>query len=369
MTHIPALLRDAVNSASPTGSARPTAYRFDERSSAPARVQRDRTTKTGPLSAANLSLLLRDRMHELITDLTGSTPRVNARGCVRLRRRGSLAIYAQGPKRGLWYDFEAGVGGDPLGLVAYVHRSSVADALSWSRRWLGHSAGLLAGQRHPSAPPIYTGESRRTRPSFPNWSEEMAIALWRSGRSPAGTAAEAYLKSRGLSLPVDAPLRFAPVAWRNPNNGPPGPAMLAQLTRPETNEPVGIHVTYLRDDGSGKADGPGQKVILGRTGVVRLVPDEEVTVGLGLAEGIETSLAIMQRIGWRPVWAATSAGAIARFSVLSGIEALTLFADPDHAGIGAARVCASRWSEEGREVRIIRPPTGDWDDATRGRAA
>jgi len=45
-----------------------------------------------------------------------------------------------------------------------------------------------------------------------------------------------------------------------------------------------------------------------------VVPDEGVTAGLGLAEGIETALAVMQRAGWSPVWAATSAGAMDRFA-------------------------------------------------------
>ena len=39
-----------------------------------------------------------------------------------------------------------------------------------------------------------------------------------------------------------------------------------------------------------------------------------MTAGLGLAEGIETALAVMQRAGWSPVWAATSAGAMDRFA-------------------------------------------------------
>ncbi len=33
----------------------------------------------------------------------------------------------------------------------------------------------------------------------------------------------------------------------------------------------------------------------------RLADDEAVTIGLGVCEGIETALAIMQRVGWRPV--------------------------------------------------------------------
>ena len=54
----------------------------------------------------------------------------------------------------------------------------------------------------------------------------------------------------------------------------------------------------------------------GRQGVVRITPDEDVTYGLGIAEGVEDALAVVMDWG-RPVWAATSAGAIERFPVLS----------------------------------------------------
>jgi hypothetical protein len=147
--------------------------------------------------------------------------------------------------------------------------------------------------------------------------------------------------------------------------------MLALMTNPATGEPCGVHRTFLARDGNGKAPGPlPAKMMAGAAGVVRLVPDEDVTMGLGIAEGIETSFSVMQGYGWRPVWAATSAGMIRTFPVLPGIEALTLFADADGAGITAAEACAERWAEAGREVEVIAPPAGfDFNDTLRSRAA
>ena len=179
-----------------------------------------------------------------------------------------------------------------------------------------------------------------------------------------GTPAEAYLASRGLVLPSDAPLRFHPSCPRGPERLP---ALVALMTDPATAEPCGVHRTFLRGDGNGKAEGQA-KMMAGNAGVIRLVPDEDVTLGLGIAEGIETALAVMQRTGWRPVWAATSAGAMRRFPVLPGIEALTIFADTGEAGIGAATECAERWTAAEREARILAPPRDDWDDVTRGAA-
>jgi hypothetical protein len=141
--------------------------------------------------------------------------------------------------------------------------------------------------------------------------------------------------------------------------------MISLMTNAITNEPCGLHRTFLNSDGTKISHGE-KKMTLGNCGPIRLVPDEEVTLGIGIAEGIETSLAIMQRAGWQPVWAAGSAGGIAKFPVLHGIESLTIFPDADDKGasVKAAQSCAERWTDAGRAVRIVTPPNGkDWHDA------
>jgi hypothetical protein len=232
------------------------------------------------------------------------------------------------------------------------------EAYRWALGWLGPScsAGTGPEPRYPVASP----EPPRAVPD----TADLARRIWREAIPAAGTLAEAYLASRGLVLPVGAPLRFHPACPRGADRLP---AMIALMTTPDTAQPCGAHRTFIRADGSGKADGQA-KMMAGAAGVIRLVRDEDVTLGLGLAEGIETALAVMQRTGWRPVWAASSAGAIRRFPVLAGIGDLTVFADTGDAGIGAAEDCAARWSIAGQGARIIAPPIGDWDDATRGHA-
>jgi hypothetical protein len=121
------------------------------------------------------------------------------------------------------------------------------------------------------------------------------------------------------------------------------------MAHPLTGEACGVHRTFLND----AAHKIGRKM-LGRQGVIRVSGDAEVTTGLGISEGVEDALAVILS-GWRPVWAATSAGAIARFPIIEGILALTIFADADEAGAIAAQSCARRWAEAAREARIIRP--------------
>ncbi|MGH9553467.1 MAG: toprim domain-containing protein [Terriglobales bacterium] len=126
-------------------------------------------------------------------------------------------------------------------------------------------------------------------------------------------------------------------------------AVIALMTDPTSNEPCGIHRTFLNPDGTKR-----ERKMIGRQGVVRLSPDEDVTQGFGICEGVEDGLAVLLS-GWSPVWAATSAGAIARFPVLPGIESLTIFADTDEVGLNAAEACASRWDAAGREIAIREP--------------
>jgi hypothetical protein len=140
-------------------------------------------------------------------------------------------------------------------------------------------------------------------------------------------------------------------------------AIIAVMTDPVTAEPTGaISRTYLDPEGRklGKA-----KTLGSPAGIVRLSLDEDVLEGLHLAEGLETALSAMS-IGLRPMWATGSTALMAKFPVLSGIEALTIIADHDANGAGerAASEVASRWREAGKETRIIvRDGIGDINDA------
>ena len=87
-------------------------------------------------------------------------------------------------------------------------------------------------------------------------------------------------------------------------------------------------------------------------GVIRLWPDECVTQGLAVAEGIETALCAAH--AFTPVWSTIDAGNLAALPILSGIDALTIFADADAAGERAAAACATRWATVA-EVAVITP--------------
>jgi hypothetical protein len=171
---------------------------------------------------------------------------------------------------------------------------------------------------------------------------EYALTLWGEAVSLPETRGWRYFaEQRGLDLTRLGKLDDA-LRWHRKIG-----TVVALMTDPTTNKPTGIHRTILNPDGTKR-----ERRMLGKAGVIRLSPDEEVLEGIGLTEGIENGLAALL---WKfaPVWAAASAWGISSFPLLSGIESLTIFADDDEAGALATQTCAERWADAGREVRIF----------------
>jgi putative DNA primase/helicase len=172
---------------------------------------------------------------------------------------------------------------------------------------------------------------------------DAAMRWWRQAGPLDGSLGERYfVEHRKQNV---RPLRLAHCLRYHADTR----AVVALMTDAVSGEPVGIHRTFLDCNGA-KID----RKMLGRQGVVRLTPDADVTGSLGLTEGLEDSIAALIS-GWAPVWAATSAGAMARFPVLAGIEALTIFADSDDTGLNAARACCSQWRQAGRDANWVAP--------------
>lgn len=308
-----------------------------------------------------ISSALAANIEALAASLLGN-PTQRAGHELRYRRKGSLSVVVRGDKRGRFFDHERGEGGDALELVRQVNGGTVGDAMRWARDWLGLDPSI-----RPVAPAI---EPAADLPVDDTERVERALAIWAETVPLIGTAAESYLRNRRIAPPDDvADLRFHPKCPAG--EGQRLPAMVALMRDIKTNEPRGIHRTFLKPDGTGKHE--AGKKMLGRAAgtVIKLCDDADVTLGLGLAEGIENALSLWA-YGWWPVWAAGSAGAIRTFPVLDGIETLTIFSDADDAGVGieAARSCAMRWQAAGRSVEIHKPPAGaDWNDIVRKAAA
>lgn len=179
----------------------------------------------------------------------------------------------------------------------------------------------------------------------------------------------AYLSARGCAIPPpDADLRFDPMA-RHPS-GYVGPAIIALVTD-ATDARIArtLHRTWVQAHGiKARVQTPRMLLPSHRKagGVVRLWPDEAVTYGLGIAEGIESALSAAQ--AFKPMWSCLDAGNLSQFPPLHGVETLTVFGDHDPAGLRAAEKCITRWMHAGRRVRIICPPEAgdDMNDFLQG---
>jgi putative DNA primase/helicase len=198
------------------------------------------------------------------------------------------------------------------------------------------------------------------RQSTLDWSDT-ADFTWRKTLPLRGTVGQTYLEHRGCVLPPrDSHLRYLQPSDRYP------PSLCAAISDVISGEPISLHFTRLAFDGRGKAgtDHHDKLLLKGHRkggGCIRLWPDEAVTYGLAVAEGIETALAAAR--AFRPVWATVDAGNLAAMPVVSGIESLTIIADHDDAGIRAARECAQRWAAAGRQARIALPKMPGMDAA------
>jgi putative DNA primase/helicase len=247
--------------------------------------------------------------------------------------------------------------------------------------WLCHRCGEKGGTRqtHDGGAPAPRPQQhleRKRHETLSDWGR----AFWENARSIGpDTIAGRYLIGRGCTLPPfpgETHLRWHP-ALSDRVSGYTGPALVALVTEVDSGEAINLHRTWLRADGSGKApiEKP-RRLLKGHCsrGVVRLWPDAAVTLGLVLGEGLETCLAAA-RAGLMPCWSTISAGNLAAFPVLPGLDGLTILVDHDkpnpktgkRAGIEAAGEVVTRYVAAGfdpkRDLRIVLPPTEGEDVA------
>ncbi|KNX39819.1 hypothetical protein ROTO_36470 [Roseovarius tolerans] len=187
-----------------------------------------------------------------------------------------------------------------------------------------------------------------------------AERIWQEAQPIAGTAAEAYLRGRGITCALPHTLRFHPACFHGPT-AQRFPAMVAAVH----GGSFAVHRTYLRPDGSGKAglDG-GDKLMLGATagGAVRLTDGPGRLV---VAEGIESGLSLACGLldGPATLWAGLSTSGIRGLCLPVQPGRLTIACDGDTPGRDAAHALAERAHGLGWQVGICDPGTGaDFND-------
>jgi len=191
----------------------------------------------------------------------------------------------------------------------------------------------------------------------------LASWLWDGARLTEGTLAERYQRSRGITCPLPTTLRFRPAFEQYP------PAMLAVFGIPTERTPGildvadmmvhGVHITYLKPDGSGKAvDSESRdKRMIGPSAGWPIVLAPVNNLGeLVIAEGIEDALSMHQAgIGLGDGLGAWAAGCASRLPMLAHkvpayVECVTIAVDGDADGQRYAYELGRRLKNRGFET-------------------
>lgn len=215
-------------------------------------------------------------------------------------------------------------------------------------------AGLIdemIGNLKPEAPrPEMTPEKRR----------DILRDTYKATQSiEPGDLAHAYLASRGVEeLIYPDALRFAPKL--RDGEGGIRPAMVAMVGVPGEAKFVSMHRTFLKPDGSGKAEmAAPRKLMAGELPEGACVMLSEYVPGgpLGIAEGIETAMSA-SALYQMPVWAAINSTLLTKWLPPDGCTEVAIFADNDTklGGQAAAYTLGHRLAVKGITVSVHVPP-------------
>ncbi|MCI2285965.1 hypothetical protein L3081_24370 [Colwellia sp. MSW7] len=169
--------------------------------------------------------------------------------------------------------------------------------------------------------------------------------IWDESQPIENTIAETYLRYRGikgdLSL-MGNNLRFHPALSYKEDDSSPWqkfPGMLA-IYRDKDGVPLTLHRTFLKSDGSGKADVSRPKMILApprdmRGGYIMLDKPIDTASGkyIGIAEGIETALSVREASGC-PMWVGYSDRLMEMVNIPLDVKMVIPWVDLEPSGAG-----------------------------------
>lgn len=286
-----------------------------------------------------------------------------------------VACPVHGGKDGfrLYRDFNVTGGGicntcgakvDGLNLLSWITGKGIKEVISLVADAMG---GKI--EKSYSAPKEYLPEPKQDGGK----STKRLKAVWVEALAYQGNTADlvvrSYLKSRGLPKELaDALKGVVEVHLSLPciQTGKDGkykdfgkhPALLS-LVRDMNGDSLTIHRTYLKTSEQGweKATAmPKAKTIMPvksgavwSTCAIRIGAHDGET--LNIAEGLETSLAVMA-LGESHCWAAISASNIANFRPPAGVKRLVVWADKDRNGAGS-NACAALREKLPKEVELV----------------
>ncbi|TZG28589.1 DUF7146 domain-containing protein [Sphingomonas montanisoli] len=271
-------------------------------------------------------------------------------------RSPSMQLY---DSQGRYHCFGCGADGDIVEYVMHVERLDFKEAL----RWLG-AADLPVVD--PAQRAIAAAEDEVERAE----AIAEARAIWDAAGPAAGSPAEVYARSRGITMSLPATIRFGHCyRWRDRETGEVGPSLPALIggVSDDQNRLVGLQRIFLRDGGKAKAAMKRAKLSLGRVrgGALRLGPPANEII---VCEGPEDGLTLAQEMPGRSVWVALGTDMMPALMLPPIVRTVVLAGDNDDAGRAAIDKAARALGERGLDVRTMFPRIGfkDFNDQLRG---
>lgn len=315
------------------------------------------------------------------------------------RSAGSFVIWTSGDRRGAWKDYAVPHHhGDVYGLIQATQRLvDWIDAYWWALDFLGWARRGNEASPRTKARMLQQQEQRAAEAAAEAARQDAAEAerskalfeFWLGCKTLPGTPAERYLREaraiplERLARSPDA-IRWAELyehvdadgevhEWRH--------VMVTAMTRGA--KVSALHFTFLRPDGSGKADRAKAKLMLGavRGAAIRLArgpsnlsPSAASRAGktspLAIGEGIETCLTVAAARPDYRVWAAGSLSLMGLLEWPACASAIVLLAENDWKpeAVNAFAAVEEHWRRQarGRPVLAVSSAVGsDFNDWAR----
>ena len=224
-------------------------------------------------------------------------------------------------------------------------------------------------EMHVNHPGYLTSANDRMTSQADREKRRWAQNIWDRAKPIRGTHADAYLRARAIRVPpMCDQIGYVP-ALKHYESDKTFPALVARIT--DDRGLCAVQRIYLDSKLPEKAAITPSKMTLGPMGegAVRLRKANDT---LGLAEGLETALSVMQLYG-TPVWATCGTARLHAIEIPKTVKFLTIFADNGKPGWIAANKAAEAYERQGLKTDIILPGAdfadrvGDFNDVLRAR--
>jgi DNA primase len=306
-----------------------------------------------------------------LSDIVGRHTALKKRGrnevvglcCFHSERSPSLEV---NDAKGTYHCWGCGAGGDAITFLMKQEGMTFRQAIE-----------TLTGDEFP----VVSEEERARRKAEDAEAAANRIALaqsiWASAVPAAGTPAEVYARSRGITVPLPPTVRFVMTArWRNDETGEIGrdhPAMACAL-QDVTGAVVGVQCIFLQDGGQRKydrvrADGKRAKAKLSFGALIgtalRLGPVARTIIA---CPGPENGLSLYQQLPGKSVWVACGDAVLDQLQYPDGVQGVCLAGDNDASGRAAVARAREAVLKKGLRAHETFPPDGfkDWNDQLRG---